>query len=182
MNTVLSSAPRRNAQTVNHGRYLTCRLGADLFGFPVQRVREIIRMVDKLTAIPQLPSFVRGCLNLRGTVIPVMDLRGKFNIQPEGSSALNCIIITDVIFQDNQLQAGLIVDRVEEVVTLKEADLEPAPTFGGGLDTRFIAGMAKVREDLVSLLDIDSVFALETLQALKEGVAGIPVENAAVAA
>lgn len=181
MNLSTARPPRAASRTAT-GRYLTARLGADHYGLPVTRVREIIRMAEKLTHIPQLPAFVKGCLNLRGTVIPVLDLRGKFHIPPQGDPAHNCIIIAEVSLGAQPLLTGLIVDGVEEVIALKPEDIAPAPEFGGGLDTRFIAGMARGRNELITLLEIDQVFTLETLQALKDGVEAIPVEDAASAA
>lgn len=160
------------------GRYLTFTTGGDAFGLPVKRVREIIRNQTRLTPIPQMPAYVAGCLNLRGNVIPIVDLRRKFGVQPVGDAALNCVIIADVHTGGQVLATGLIVDGVEEVVQLKAADLEPAPDFGGGLDTSFVQGMGKLKDRLVTLLDLDRVLALATLQKLQAGLAAVPAADA----
>lgn len=169
------SAIRRAAP----GRYLTFSMGGECFGLHVQRIREIIHNVAECTRIPQVPPFVKGCLNLRGTVIPVIDLRRKFQLEPTGSSVLNCIIVCEVhVGSEETMPSGLIVDSVEEVVAFKRGDLEPAPEFGAGVDTRFVSGMAKHRERLVTLLDLDEVFASATLQVIRNGVEAVAPEDA----
>ncbi len=184
----MSATPRqpavhhRELRRAEPGRYLTFTAGGDVFGLGIQRVREIIRKVDSLTRIPQMPAYVAGCLNLRGTVIPVVDLRKKFQLEPVGAATLNCIIITEVDLGDGTLlPTGLIVDTVEEVVALKASDLKPAPEFGGGLDTRFLQGMAKLKAHLVALLNLDEFLALATLRQLKECVEAMSSEAAAIA-
>ena len=178
--TTLSPAARSLVvRRAEPGRYLTFTAGGDVFGLNVKLVREIIRKRDKLTNIPQMPAYVAGCLNLRGTVIPVVDLRKKFLLEPVGAAALNCIIVAEVNLGAGAiLPTGLIVDTVEEVVHLKVADLEPAPEFGGGLDTQFVQGMAKFKDQLVTLLNLDEVVAFSALQRLKEGVAAVTPESA----
>ncbi|GEM_PF-33651 len=176
MNAVLTSESKEGKQlsggtrTAEAGRYLTFAIGNDHYGLPVQRVREIIRKLEELTHVPQMPHYVVGCLNLRGTVVPVVDLRIKFQTEPTATDSLNCIIITEVHLENDQLLMGLTVDAVDEVINLKQTDLEPAPEFGGGLRTEFIQSMAKVRKQLVVLLDIDRVIASRTMLAMKENV------------
>lgn len=161
------------------GRYLLFSAGGDAYGLPVRRVREIIHNSAQFTRIPRMPAYVRGCLNLRGTVIPVIDLRTKFQVEPVGNSILNCIIVSEVdVGQNDTLPTGLIVDSVEEVVVFKEGDLEPAPEFGGGLDTRFVQGMAKRKDKLVALLALNEVIAAPTLKVIKEEVDAVAPEEA----
>jgi len=177
-----ATLPGPESRCAEPGRYLTFTAGGDAYGLPVKRVREIIRNTTQLTPIPQMPAYVSGCLNLRGTVIPVVDLRRKFGVPPVGNASLNCVVITDVRVGAQVLPTGLIVDTVEEVVNLKAADLEPAPEFGGGLDTSFVQGMAKLKERLVTLLDLDQVLARATLQQLQAGVEAVPAAAAVKAA
>jgi purine-binding chemotaxis protein CheW len=177
------SASEPGVRRAAPGRYLTFTAGGDIFGLPVTRVREIIRKLDRLTHIPQMPAYISGCLNLRGTVVPVMDLRAKFGVAAKGEAALNCIVIAEVaVGAEGVLPTGLIVDTVEEVIQFKPADLEPAPEFGGGLDTRFVQGMAKLKDRLVALLNLDQVLAQHTLLRLKEGVEAVAPEEAAAIA
>jgi purine-binding chemotaxis protein CheW len=184
MNAVLTSESKAGnplaggRRMAGAGRYLTFVIGGDHYGLPVQRIREIIRKLDQLTHVPQMPAYVVGCLNLRGAVVPVVDLRIKFQTKPAANDALNCIVIAEVHQGEDRLLMGLVVDAVDEVMNLKPADLEPAPEFGGGLSTQFIQSMAKVKERLVVLLDIDRVIATKTMIAMKENVDGIQPDDA----
>lgn len=166
-------------RTAAPGRYLIFSAGGDAYGLHVRRVREIIHNTAEFTRIPRMPAYVRGCLNLRGTVIPVVDLRTKFQVEAVGNSILNCIIVSEVeVGRNGPLATGLIVDSVEEVVVFKEGDLEPAPEFGGGLDTRFVQGMAKHKDKLVALLELNEVIAASALKVIKQEVDAVAPEEA----
>lgn len=144
------------------GKYLTVGLGAEAYGIPVLRVREIIRM-QKITAVPQMPNFVKGVINLRGRVIPVVDLRVKFGFAAEFADR-TCIVVVQVKLGGEQMAPmGLIVDRVDEVVTLSANEIEPTPEFGGNVATDYLLGLAKVKGTVKSLLDIDRVVAADTV-------------------
>jgi purine-binding chemotaxis protein CheW len=146
------------------GKYLTVLLADEAYGLPVLKVREIIRH-QKVTSVPQLPEFVKGVINLRGRVIPIIDLRVKFGL-PARFTERNCIIVVQVDPAGApSLPMGLIVDSVEEVVALTAAEIEPTPDFGTRLDTRYLLGMAKVKGEVQTLLDLDRVVAPETAQA-----------------
>jgi len=147
------------------GKYLTVSLDNESYGIAVLKVREIIRM-QKITPVPQMPEFVRGVLNLRGRVIPVIDLRVKFSLKADFADR-TCIVVVQVKLPSGQLvQMGLIVDSVEEVVNLTGAEIEPTPDFGARIDTSYILGMAKVKGQVKTLLDIDRVVAPETVEHL----------------
>src|SRR3954470_21803863 len=123
------------------GKYLTVALDNEAYGIAVLKVREIIRM-QKITPVPQMPAFVKGVINLRGRVIPVVDLRVKFGLKAEFTER-TCIVVVQVKLPSEQVvQMGLIVDSVEEVVTLNKSEIEPTPDFGTKLNTEYILGMA----------------------------------------
>jgi purine-binding chemotaxis protein CheW len=146
------------------GKFLTFILGKESYGIPVLKVREIINLVS-ITVIPQMPDYIKGVINLRGKIIPVIDLRLKFG-QTEGVlSERSCIIVVQVnIGKVSPLHMGLIVDGVEEVANISPADIEETPDFGTVVDTAYILGMAKVKGEVKALLDIDRVVATEELQ------------------
>lgn len=149
------------------GKYLTVVLENEAYGIGVLKVREIIRM-QKITPVPQMPAFVKGVINLRGRVIPIVDMRVKFGLKAEFAER-TCIVVVQVrLPNDASVQMGLIVDSVEEVVTLNANEIEPTPEFGTKINTEYILGMAKVKGAVKTLLDIDRVVAPDTVQALAQ--------------
>ncbi len=153
------------------GKYLTVGLDHEAYGIGVLQVREIIR-VQKITPVPQMPDYVKGVINLRGRVIPVVDLRVKFGLKAEFTER-TCIVVVQVKLASEQLvQMGLIVDHVEEVVNLNATEIEPVPEFGASIDTSYLLGMAKVKGQVKTLLDIDKVVVADTVRALAD--AGSP--------
>src|ERR1044072_2642892 len=149
------------------GKYLTVVLENEAYGIGVLKVREIIRM-QKITPVPQMPAFVKGVINLRGRVIPVVDLRVKFGLRAEFAER-TCIVVVQVKLPTEQIvQMGLIVDSVEEVVMLQASEIEPTPEFGTKIDTAYLLGMAKVKGAVKTLLDIDRVVAPDTVQAIAQ--------------
>jgi len=149
------------------GKYLTIILESEAYGIGVLKVREIIRM-QKITPVPQMPPFVKGVINLRGRVIPIIDLRVKFGLKAEFAER-TCVVVVQVKLPAGRtVQIGLIVDRVDEVVTLQAVEIEPTPEFGTKLDTAFLLGMAKVKGSVTTLLDIDRVVAPETVDAMTQ--------------
>ena len=148
------------------GRYLTFKLGQESYGFPVLGVREIIRLCP-ITPVPKMPAYIKGVINLRGKVIPVLDLRIKFQLSSEGYGERACIIIVQVGAPPAPVTLmGAIVDAVEEVVHLGQAELEPTPDFGGSPNTDYILGMAAGSGGVKTLLDLDKVFLVEGLLTL----------------
>ncbi|MDR3460570.1 MAG: chemotaxis protein CheW [Verrucomicrobiae bacterium] len=149
------------------GKYLTFILQNESYGLEVLKVREIIRATT-ITAVPQMPAHVRGVINLRGKIIPVMDLRLKFGFAEAASTEQTCIIVVQVKRPDEKvMQMGMVVDGVEEVANLAGTDIEEAPNFGGQIATDYIIGMAKIKGVIATLLDIDGVIGAETLKELK---------------
>jgi purine-binding chemotaxis protein CheW len=145
------------------GKYLTVALDNESYGVAVLKVREIIRM-QKITPVPQMPEFVKGVINLRGRVIPIIDLRVKFGLKAAFAER-TCIVVVQVKVSATQnVQMGLIVDSVEEVVNLAGNEIEPTPDFGTRIDTGYILGMAKIKGTVKTLLDIDRVVAPETVK------------------
>lgn len=159
MSTPVANAA--NSKTAN--KYLTVTLENESYGMAVLKVREIIRL-QKITQVPQMPSYVKGVINLRGRVIPIVDLRLKFGLKAEIAER-TCIVVVQVSLPSGQsVQMGLIVDSVEEVVTLTGDEIEPTPEFGARIDTTYIMGMAKVKGQVKTLLDIDRVVAPEAVE------------------
>jgi purine-binding chemotaxis protein CheW len=153
----------------NTGKFLTVVLDNEAYGIAVLKVREIIRM-QKITPIPQMPDFVKGVINLRGRVIPVVDLRVKFSLQATFGER-TCIVVVQVSLPSSVVQMGLIVDSVEEVVNLSPAEIEPTPDFGTRIDTTYILGMAKIKGVVKTLLDIDRVVSPSTIESMVKSAA-----------
>ncbi len=153
----------------NSGKFLTVVIDNEAYGIAVLKVREIIRM-QKITPIPQMPGFVKGVINLRGRVIPVVDLRVKFGLQ-DTFAERTCIVVVQVNLPASVVQMGLIVDSVEEVVNLTPAEIEPTPDFGTRIDTTYILGMAKIKGVVKTLLDIDRVVAPSTMESIIKSAA-----------
>jgi len=147
------------------GKYLTFRLGPEEFGVRVDKVREIMG-VQEITSVPQTPDYLKGVINLRGKVIPVVDLRLKFSLEPIEYTQRTCIIVVQVRGEIATIQVGLVVDTVSEVLNLAGADIEDTPDFGSQLATPFILGMAKVKGKVKILLDIDKVVSTQEIAGL----------------
>lgn len=138
------------------GKYLIFHLGLEEFGAEVLKVREIMGIQD-ITPVPQVPQYVKGVINLRGKVIPVVDLGVKFGMSPQEYTARTCIVVMRTRQADEDLLIGMVVDGVAEVLTLAEADIEDTPEFGPGVVTPYLIGMAKIRGKVKILMDIDMV-------------------------
>ena len=151
------TAPQASSTKVLAGKYLTFRLGDESYGIAVLKIREIIRLVA-ITAVPQMPEYIKGVINLRGKVIPVVSLRSKFGLPEDRTNERTCIIVVQVDLPGRaKALMGLMVDAVEEVAFIAAQDIEDTPDFGASLDTAYILGMAKVKGAVKSLLDIDKV-------------------------
>jgi purine-binding chemotaxis protein CheW len=147
------------------GKYLIFHLGVEEFGTEVLKVREIMGLQD-ITPVPQVPSYVKGVINLRGKVIPVVDLRLKFAMPPLEYNERTCIVVVRTQHEDEELMVGMIVDGVVEVLNLGAGDIEDTPDFGPGVDTPYLTGMAKVKGKVKILLDIDHVLNSHELNGL----------------
>lgn len=142
------------------GKYLTFSLAGEEYGVEILKVREIIKIMD-ITSIPQVPGEVRGVINLRGKVIPVIDLRLKFGMEPTEYTDQTCIVVVDV-----GTLVGVIVDTVQEVLDIAGEHIDPAPQLGAAVDTSFVLGLGKVKDSVKILLDIDKVLCAEEIAAL----------------
>lgn len=148
------------------GKYLTFVLNKEEYGIEILRVREIIGLMD-ITNVPQTPGYMKGVINLRGKVIPVIDLRMKFSIQEEEHTQETCVIVVEV----NNTQIGIIVDSVSEVVDISRSEIEETPSFGQVINTDSIMGMGKVKEKIIILLDIKEVLSSEELEIVNQHAA-----------
>lgn len=149
------------------GKYLTFTLGAEEFGLQILKVREIIGYMD-ITAVPRAPHDVRGVINLRGQVVPIVDMRARFGMEPAEVTDQTCIIVVEVKAGRQSFHTGIIVDHVCEVLDIDGKDIEPTPEFGGSIDTSFILGMGKIGSAVKILLDIDKVLSCAELGAIQE--------------
>jgi purine-binding chemotaxis protein CheW len=138
------------------GKYLTFVLGGGGYGIPILKVREIIRLLD-ITPIPRMPDYVRGVINLRGKIVPVIDLRLKLGLPNPITTNRTCIVVTHVAVGGATKLMGLVVDALEEVYQFNAEDIEPAPDFGNGTSNGHIQNMAKAKGQVKALLDIDTI-------------------------
>lgn len=160
MTSVNESAPAAQVDP-RAGKYLTFQLAQEEFGIRVLKVREIMGLQD-ITAVPQTPSHVKGVINLRGKVVPVIDLRLKFGLEAADYTQRTCIIVTQVQGEASSVMMGIVVDGVSEVLNLSGTEIEDTPDFGDSAGTQYLLGMAKVKGKVKILLDIDKV--LSTLE------------------
>jgi len=146
------------AKTRAAGKYLTFVLGGAGYGIPILKVREIIRLLE-ITPIPRMPDYVRGVINLRGRIVPVIDLRMKLGLPNPVTTNRTCIIVCHIQIGDATKLMGLIVDALDEVYQINAEDIEPAPDFGQGTANSHIRNMAKAKGQVKALLDIDRIVA-----------------------
>ena len=142
------------------GKYLTFALTDEEYGLPVLRVREIIKMMD-ITEVPQVPPHIKGVLNLRGKVIPVIDLRLKFGFAQGEITSRTCIIVVEVALATSRVMMGIIVDHVLDVLNIVADEIEQTPEFGDRVCTDYMKGMAKVKGTVKILLDLDRVLGTD---------------------
>ncbi len=149
------------------GKYLTFSLAKEEYGISILKIKEIIGMMP-ITTVPQTPEFVKGVINLRGKVIPVVDLRLRFGLEAADYTDRTCIIVVEIKGQAGNVLIGTVVDSVSEVLNIKGDDIEETPTFGSKLNTGYILGMAKMEGGVKILLDIDSVLNAEEIADLEK--------------
>jgi len=147
-----------DAPTQRAGKYLTFVLADEVYGLEILKVREIIGMMD-ITAVPRTPDFVKGVINLRGKVIPVVDLRLKFGMPPAETTEQTCIIVVNV----GNVEMGIVVDMVSEVLDINEDAIDDTPSFGVSVNTDFILGMGKAEDRVSILLDISQVLSVDEM-------------------
>lgn len=152
--------------------YLSFSLDRECFGVNVSKVIEILE-VPHITKIPKAPSFMRGVINLRGTVLPVVDIRLKFGLTPKADTINTCIIVFNISMGQETVMVGALVDAVQEVFEMKEADMQPAPSMGGRYKSEFIRGMAQRDEAFIMMLQVDNIFATEEIINLQMAEAAV---------
>jgi purine-binding chemotaxis protein CheW len=146
------------AMVNREGKYLTFTLAEEEYGIGILKVKEIIGIMG-ITTVPQTPDYVKGVINLRGKVIPVVDLRLKFGMEAMEYTERTCIIVVEIEEDKRKIQMGIVVDAVSEVMNIKAGDIEDTPNFGSRLNTEYILGMAKIGGKVKILLDIGQVLS-----------------------
>lgn len=157
------------AMSDREGKYLTFSMADEEYGIGILKVKEIIGMMP-VTTVPQTPEFVKGVINLRGKVIPVVDLRLRFGMESIDYTERTCIIVVEIAGPSGTVMIGIVVDSVSEVLNIKSEDIEDTPTFGAKLNTDYILGMAKMEGGVKILLDIDRVLSSIEVDVLKKTV------------
>ena len=154
-------------KTSETAQYLTFKLGDEIFALDISKVREVLDFTS-VTKVPRTPDFMRGVINLRGNVVPVVDLRLKFGMSVMEKTVNTCIIIVEVSLNGESTVLGVLADSVQEVIEIEADQIEPAPRIGTYLDTAFLKGMGKRDGSFIMILDIDRVFSAEELSLVQE--------------
>lgn len=149
--------------------FLTFRLGDELFALDVSQVREVLEL-EKITGVPNALEFMRGVINVRGSVVPVIDLRAKFGMEPTKRTVDTRIVVMELNLDGEMTVLGALADSVHEVIDLQASTIEPPPRIGSRWRTKFIHGIGKKDEEFILLLDIDKVFSLEELISVQSHV------------
>ncbi|MDR1309591.1 MAG: chemotaxis protein CheW [Deltaproteobacteria bacterium] len=160
-----AEATESSSLAVDHSKdmkFLRFELDGEYYGLDILKIMEINGMMD-ITAVPQTPLFMKGLINLRGKVIPVIDLRLKFGLPEQAYTERTSIIVIEFRTVAGTTQMGIVVDRVSEVITINQADIDPAPEFGTRLRSEYIKGMAKTKTQVLIILDIDLILTDEEL-------------------
>jgi len=155
-------AGNRQHQTDELGQYLSFMLGGKPYGLAILNIKELIEY-SEVTEIPMTPDFIAGVINLRGSVVPVIDLKLRFSGETTKISKRTTIIILEIKTEDLRIEVGVMVDLVNEVLDIPQSDIEPSPSMGDQIQTNFISGMAKVDGDLLIILDIKHVLSIEEI-------------------
>lgn len=164
----MSNALSQNGEKPNLAidQYLVFPLAEDNYGLNIAYIKEIIEYLN-LTEVPMVPDFIRGVLNLRGRVVPVIDLQCRFSGDISSIGKKSCILIVEAEQNDGIIEMGVLVDAVTKVVDLSPEDIEPAPSFGSKIRTDFIQGMGKIDNNFVVLLQVDKVLSIDELSIIK---------------
>lgn len=165
MNLPVSQQPSAEITTQardEEGQYLTFTLRQEMFAIGILNIKEILEY-GQLTAVPMMPEFIRGVINLRGAVVPVVDLSARFGDKPADITKRTCIVIIEVATDDARQDIGVVVDTVSEVLEIPASEVEPAPAFGASIRADFIAGMGKIDGDFVIILNVNKVLSTNEL-------------------
>lgn len=148
---------------VNTTQYLTFKLGDEVFALDISQVREVLDFTT-VTKVPRTPEFMRGVINLRGSVVPIVDMRLKFGMAKTEKTVNTCMIIVEIVLDGERLIVGALADSVQEVIELDPGQIEPPPRIGTKLNTEFIRGMGKREENFIIILEVDKIFSTDELQ------------------
>jgi purine-binding chemotaxis protein CheW len=158
-------------------QYLTFKLSQEVFAVEVAKVREILEYIT-ITRVPKTPEFMRGVINVRGSVVPVLDLRLKFGMSATERTVNTCIVVLEIDFEGETTILGALADSVQEVIELEPEQIEPAPRMGTQLKTEFIKGIGKRDNEFIMILDIDKVFSVEDLEKVTSSGVNMEMEEA----
>jgi len=148
---------------IQEGKHLTFSLGKEEYGIPILKVKEIIGMME-ITHVPQTPDFIKGVINLRGKIIPIMDLRLKFKMPEKEYNERTCIIVVEVATNEAKMLMGIVVDTVSEVLNIQGSEIEPPPQYSNNkIESGFLTGLGKVKGKVVMLLNIESIINCEEM-------------------
>ncbi len=147
--------------------YLTFKLGDEIFAANVSNILNILEMT-KVTKVPKAPSYMKGVINLRGSVLPLIDTRIKFGMPETEFTTNTCILVLELILDNDSVRVGALVDAVQEVLEIDEKDLQPPPSIGSKYKSEFIDGMAKVNDEFVMILNVEQIFSTDDIINLKE--------------
>lgn len=148
-------------------QYLTFVLGGETFAIAILRIKEIIEY-GQMTTVPMMPEFIRGVINLRGAVVPVVDLQARFGRDSNPVSKRTCIVIVEIAAHGETQDVGVVVDQVNEVIEIPASEVEPPPRFGGGIRADFIGGMGKINGNFVIILQLDAVLSVDELARISQ--------------
>ncbi len=152
-------------------QYLTFKLDEEVFSIEISKVREVLDFTT-ITKVPRTPDFMRGVINLRGNVVPVVDMRLKFGMTKTENTVNTCIIIVEISLDGDTTVLGALADSVQEVIELEPGQIEPAPRIGTRLNTEFIKGMGKRNDHFIIILDIDKIFSIDELSLVRDAENG----------
>ncbi|MCO4858974.1 chemotaxis protein CheW [Herbaspirillum sp. WGmk3] len=173
---------RQQEEVIESRQFLTFLVGTESFAMPIASIREIIEF-GGLTEVPLMPDFLRGVINLRGSVVPVIDLSVRFGRAPTVEAKRTCIIIMELVQDEQLLLLGVMVDAVSAVLSIGVDHIEPRPSFGAGIRADFIEGMINVNERFIVVLDVQRVLSVDELASLlgmsaEDALGGVPVLSA----
>ncbi|MDF1763398.1 MAG: chemotaxis protein CheW [Oleibacter sp.] len=151
-----------NEKNNEQGQFLTFNICAEMFAIGILHIKEILEHCH-LTPVPMMPSYIRGVINLRGAVVPVVDLSARFGDKPSEITKRTCIVIIEVETEDEKQDIGIVVDSVSAVLEIPDIEIEPAPSFGARIRADFIEGMGKINGDFVIILNVNRVLSLDEL-------------------
>ncbi|MGL1936527.1 MAG: chemotaxis protein CheW [Fibrobacterales bacterium] len=147
------------------GKYLTFKLGTEEYGVSILKVQRIIQQ-QKITPIPHTPEYIKGVINLRGSVIPIVELRAKFSMDSVENTDNTCIVVVQVASARGEVVMGFLIDSVSEVLYISESQLQETPTFGEGISVEFITSVAKIDSRVIMLLDINKIMSVGDMEAM----------------